>query len=325
MGLTETPNTPLAGVEVLDAADIRARLTPAACLAALEDAYARLHAAPADAGQSVGFPARDGTFHVKAGLYPGTRRYFAAKVNANFPANPGRGLPTIQGLIVLSDGLDGRPLAILDSGELTGLRTAAATALAARHGARTDARRLAVIGCGNQARHQITALAGVRPLAGLAVHDRDPARAAGLADWARENHGLEAEAAGGIAEAAADADIIVTCTTAARPILTPAMVPAGAFVAAVGADNPEKQELDPALFRRARVLVDDAAQCAQGGDRAPALRAGAITEDGVAADLAALAAGAKPGRTGADEIVIFDSTGTGVQDVAAAVAAVVGG
>ena len=93
---------------------------------------------------------------------------------------------------------------------------------------------------------------------------------------------------------------------------------AGCFIAAVGADNPEKWEIDPALMERARVLVDDLDQCASGADLAHALRAGVMTRNDVHADLADLAAGRKRGRENADELVIFDSSGSGVQDVAAA-------
>ncbi len=307
---------------LLGADELRRLLTPARCLAALEDAYRRLHAAPEDAGQSVGFPTTDGTFHIKAGLYPGSHAYLAAKLNANFPGNgAANGLPTIQGMILLADGTDGRPLAVLQSGELTGLRTAAATALAAKHGARDDASRLAIVGCGAQARHQVRALMGVRPITHLDAIDRDAGRAEDLARWARDEQGLTAIPAAAPAEHVGAAEIIVTCTTSKRPILGPDAVPAGCFVAAVGADNPEKQELDPALFAGVRILVDDRDQCAKGGDLAHALRAGMVTTEDVAADLAQLAAGAVPGRTSPDQIVLFDSTGTGVQDVAASVAA----
>ncbi len=312
----------LGDLVMLGAAELRAVLTPAVCLAALEDAYRRLHAAPADGGRSVGFRTRDGMFHVKAGLYPGTHEYFAAKVNANFPDNRQRfGLPTIQGLIVLCDGADGRPVAILQSGELTGRRTAAATALAARHGSRPDARTLAMIGCGAQARYQAEAVVGVLPIKRVTAVDREPANAEAFAAWAAETLGLEAAPATTVADAVAASDITVTCTIATRPLVTPDMVPAGCFIAAVGADNPDKQELDPGLFANARILVDDLDQCAEGGDLAHAIRAGTATRDDVAATLADLAAGARPGRSREDEIVIFDSTGTGVQDVAAAAAA----
>jgi len=324
MGTSENTINPddLSNIVMLGADKLRSVLTPAACLAALENVYRRLHAAPEDSGRSVGFQARDGKFHVKAGLYPGTHEYFAAKVNANYPDNQQRfGLPTIQGLIVLCDGADGRPLAILQSGELTGRRTAAATALAAKYGARPDAQTLALIGCGAQSRHQAEAVANVRPITRIAAVDSEPTNAEAFTAWSTEVLGIEAAPASSIGEAVSGSDIIVTCTTATGPLLTPDLVPTGCFVAAVGADNPDKQELDPALFANARILVDDLGQCAEGGDLAHAIRAGTVSASAVTATLAELAAGAQPGRVNEDEIVIFDSTGTGIQDVAAASAA----
>lgn len=309
-------------ITVLDAAGLNAVLTPARCLAALDDTYRRLHAAPDDKRRSIGFPTRDGTFHVKAGLYPGSHRYFAAKVNANFPGNPQRGeLPTIQGLIVLCDGADGRPLAVMDSGELTGLRTAAATALAAKHGAPPDGGNLAIIGCGGQARHQVAALMNILPIRAITAADARPEASKAFADWAASAFSIPVRASESIAEAVRDSDMIITCTTATRPFLCRDHVRDGCFIAAVGADNPGKNELAPDLFTHARVLVDDAAQCSEGGDLAHAVRAGTARIEDVAATLAELAAGAQPGRTSSDEIVIFDSTGTGVQDVAVAAAA----
>lgn len=310
------------GLLMLGAAELRAILTPALCLMALEEAYRHLHAAPADGSRSVGFQARDGKFHVKAGLYPRTHKYFAAKVNANFPDNPRRhGLPTIQGVVLLCDGADGHPVAILDSGELTGRRTAAATALAAKHGARADSKTLALIGCGAQARYQVEALQGVVSIERILAHDRDPDRADRIVAWASESLGLEVQRAAGVTEAVVGSDITVTCTTAASAFLMADMVPAGAFVAAVGADNPDKQELDPKLFAKARILVDDLEQCAGGGDLAHAIRAGHVTEADVTATLAQLSAGVRQARAAGDEIVLFDSTGTGLQDVAVAAAA----
>ncbi len=307
---------------MLGAAELRANLTPARCLAALEDAYRHLHSAPTDHGRSIGFATRDGKFHVKAGLFPGTHKYFAAKVNANYPGNQQRfGLPTIQGLIVLCACADGRPVAILQSGELTGRRTAAATALAAKHGARPESRALALIGCGTQARHQVEAIRGVLPIERVTAVDVEPTRAEALSAWVIETLGIDAVPTTVIADAVAGSDITVTCTTATRAIIARDMVPDGCFIAAVGADNPDKQELDPELFANARILVDDPDQCAEGGDLAHAMRAGTATPEKVAATLADMASGAKPGRIAKNEIVIFDSTGTGVQDVAAAAAA----
>ena len=122
-------------------------------------------------------------------------------------------------------------------------------------------------------------------------------------------------------DALTEMDICITCTTSTSPVLTEDLDLNGLFVAAVGADNPEKHEIAAAHMQRARVLVDDVEACASGGDLNHALRAGVMSKDQVHADLAALAAGRKPGRVREDELVIFDASGSGVQDVAAAWAA----
>lgn len=320
--MTSEPLGSRSNIVFLSAAHLQELLGPETCLAALEDMYANLHAAPEDAGKSLGFETTGGKFHVKAGLSPRTHRYFAAKINANYPANFEQfGLPTIQGVIVLSSCEDGRPVAILQSGELTGLRTAAATALAAKHGARTDARRLAMVGCGAQAKHQIRAICGIRQISHISVFDRETSSGNRLASWVNEILGIETVVASSIGDALGDSDICVTSTTSTQAIVDTAMVPQGCFIAAVGADNPDKQELDPAIFAKARILVDDANQCAASGDLAHAIKAGVVEIGDVSATLAQLAAGAANGRTSNDEIVIFDSTGTGVQDVAACAAA----
>jgi alanine dehydrogenase len=305
---------------LLSGAALRRLVAPADTVAALRAAYRALADNPGDQGRSLGFTVERGSIHVKAGLLPGSRAVFAAKVNVNLPGNEARTrLPTIQGVVVLADATDGRPLAILESMTLTALRTAAAAALAATYGARPDARRLAIIGCGAQARDQLAAFAAAFRLETVAVFDLDAAKAASFARAA--GSGLRCTTAPSVAAAVAGADLVVTCTTAKAPVLTADMDLAGAFVAAVGADNLAKQEIDPALMARARVLVDDLDACAAGGDLFHALAAGTMTRDAIAADLAELAAGRKAGRARADELVIFDSTGSGVQDVALAEAA----
>lgn len=331
MGKPEMPIKPkslaldpdeLDGLVLLGAKQLRELLTPQVCLAALEDAYRRLHAAQHDNSQSLGFQARGGKFHVKAGLYPQTHEFFAAKVNANFPDNRDRhALATIQGLIVLCDGANGKPLAILHSGELTARRTAAATALAARYGARPNSRTLAIIGCGFQAWYQVKAILGVLPITKVLACDLSRDRAMSLVARIEQKPGLQATHAESVNDAVSASDVIVTCTTGTKVVVMDGMVRPGSFIAAVGADNPDKQELDPKLFERARILVDDLDQCSKSGDLLHAIRAGTATLDSVAATLSDLASGTKPGRGSEDDIVIFDSTGTGLQDVAAAATA----
>jgi len=149
------------------------------------------------------------------------------------------------------------------------------------------------------------------------VFDIDSVRAEAFAR-ANSTATCSATAAPDVRDAVRDVDICITCTTSKSPILTDDLDLRGCFIAAIGADNPDKQEIAPALMRRARVIVDDIEACASGGDLNHALRAGAMSKDQVHADLADLAAGRKRGRMTEDELVIFDSSGSGVQDVAAA-------
>jgi ornithine cyclodeaminase/alanine dehydrogenase-like protein (mu-crystallin family) len=308
-------------VILLSGPNLRRLLRPQVAITALRDAYAALANHKEDQGRSLAFVVEGGSIHVKSGLLPGSHLAFASKLNVNLPDNWGkRRLPTIQGLVVVADARDGRPLAVMDSMTLTGLRTAATTALAAGFGARAESKTAAIIGCGAQASYQLEALRAVFPLRSIHVFDTDQRRAEAFATET-STPTCAVIPMPSVREAVQGADICVTCTTAKSAILGDDLDLRGCFIAAVGADNPEKQEIAPALMRRARLLVDDVEACAAGGDLHHALREGAVVKEQVHADLAELAAGRKPGRTTAEELVIFDSCGSGVQDVAAAWAA----
>jgi ornithine cyclodeaminase/alanine dehydrogenase-like protein (mu-crystallin family) len=330
---------------ILAAADVARLLDLESCMAAVERAFVA-HAEGRAFGPAVlGVHVPGGGFHVKAaGLAgpggegrpnkepgagnaagsedfgasaPGPR--FAAKLNANFPGNARRfGLPTIQGVVVLSDGENGFPLAVMDSGTITSLRTAAATGVAAKALARADARVATVCGTGAQSRDQIRALAVVRPLAKVFAFDLDSARARAFAEHMTAELGVPVEPEPDLAQAARASDLIVTCTPSRRWFLDRDMVRPGAFVAAVGADSEDKQEIAPALMAAAKVVADVRAQCAEIGDLHHAIAAGAMKIDDVHAELADVLAGRRPGRENETEITLFDSTGTALQDVAAA-------
>lgn len=261
---------------------------------------------------------RGGTFHAKGAAIGLGRHFVALKLNGNFPCNPAaRGLQTIQGAVLLCDGDTGSVLAIIDSIEVTLRRTAAATALAARYLARRDSSTVLICGCGEQGAAQLAALRAVLPLRRVTAWDRDFERARSFARTA-DDSGIEAEPVRDLVEARFD--VIVTATTARTPFLEPRHLGAGTFVAAVGADSPDKSELHPDAMRGARVVVDVLDQCAAFGDLRHALAAGAIRLEDVHGELAELVAGTKPGRMSDDEITIFDSTGTALEDAAAAVA-----
>jgi len=309
------------GTLVLTRRDVRQLLGLDECLSAMESAF-RLHAEGRSLGPGVlGIRSREGGFHIKAAGLESGRLYFAAKTNANFPGNPRRfGLPTIQGVIVLCDGDDGRPLAVMDSIEVTLRRTAAVTALAARHLALPDAATATVCGCGMQGRAQLRALARVLPLSRVYAYDTESGRADVYARELSTELSIDVRAVRDHAEASLATQVWLTCTPSRAAFLRREQVAPGAFVAAVGADSEDKQELDPALMAKATIVVDILDQCATIGDLHHALEAGSVRREDVHAELADLVVGRKPGRTRRDEITVFDSTGTALQDVAAAAA-----
>jgi alanine dehydrogenase len=307
---------------LLSRRDVADLLTLAGCVAAVEEAFRQHARGRALPPAILGVPAEGGGFHVKAaGLRLGGRVYFAAKTNANFPGNPGRsGLPTIQGIVLLFDGENGVPLAVLDSMEITILRTGAATAAAAKRLARPDARVATICGCGEQGRVQLEALALALPLQRAWAYDADPERARRFAREASRDHRFEVEPASDLAAAVRASEAVVTCTPSRKALIADADVSPGTFLAAVGADSAGKQELDPRILTRAKVVVDSLDQCAEIGDLHHAIAAGLLTRSDVHAELAEVIEGTKAGRASAEEIVVFDSTGTALEDVAAAAA-----
>jgi len=310
----------MSAVPAFSGADVERLLAPQACIAAVEEAF-RGHALGTvpDPGL-LGMHGAAGSFHVKAGFLTADRPYFAAKVNANFPSNAAAGLPTIQGTILLFDASNGVPLAGIDSMSVTALRTAAASAIAAKYLARRESACLLVCGCGAQAAAQLRALLCVREPSRVLAHDIDARKAERFASAMQRETGMTLRATNDLRAAAGEADLIVTCTTARRHFIEHDMVRPGTFIAAVGADNDDKQEIDPVLLGHANVVTDLTAQAARIGDLHHAIEAGAMRIEDVHAELGEVVAAMKPGRTNDGEVTIFDSTGTGLQDVAAAVA-----
>lgn len=304
---------------ILGSLEISGLLGPGDYLQCVEDAFLSLRAKPVSSPAPMHIPCELGGVHAKGAAFGADNPVVAVKANANFPGNPERfGLPTIQGAIILIDGVNGVLLAILDSAEITVKRTAAATALAARHLARADSAALAVVGCGAQAAAQVEAVAALFDLRHINAWDIDAAKAAILARDLGAHYGISAQATRSLADAVGKMDIVITCTPATQAFLDIRDVAPGTFVAAIGADNPNKCELTPALMAGAKVVVDSLDQCAQMGDLHHAIAAGVVDVDGVHAELSDIVAGVRPGRMTAEEICIFDSTGVGVLDAACA-------
>jgi ornithine cyclodeaminase/alanine dehydrogenase-like protein (mu-crystallin family) len=260
-----------------------------------------------------------GEFHVKTAALGAAPGYYAAKINANFPGNPERhGLPTVQGMIGLFDTATGRALALLDSIEITTLRTAAASAIAARFLARADAATLLICGCGNQGRAHLRAMLLVRRLRRVLAHDSSPGQVSTFIREMAPETGLDIEPAPDLASAFPGCDIAVTCTPARAVLVSADDIRPGQFIAAVGADSEGKQELDPAVLCRSLVVADIAGQAARMGEMQHAIASGLMVIGDLHAELGQLITGARPGRSSDDQVFVFDSTGTAVQDVAAA-------
>jgi alanine dehydrogenase len=304
---------------MLSRSDLAALMTTRDYLISAEDAFRALGEGRASTVTPLHVETTHGVFHAKGGAYRSQRDYFALKLNANFPDNPERtGLPTIQGAILLCDADSGALLCILDSAEVTLRRTAAASALAARYLAPANARTLLLCGCGVQALAHAEALSDLIRLETVFCWDQRPEKAQALSASIKTDLSLHALPIVDFAAAAQSAQIIVTCTTSAAPFLRPEHVRPGAFVAAIGADNPNKSELTPALVARAALVCDSMSQCESMGDLHHALAAGVISRDRVRAELSDIVTDARLGRLLSEEIVVFDSTGLAVQDAAAA-------
>jgi len=279
--------------------DVADLLTIDDAIGAVENAFRLLGRGEVPRPAIAGMHGTGGAFHIKAAI-AGDR--FTSKINSNFF----EAKPRIKGVIALCDANDGRVLAVMDSIEITILRTGAATAVAAKYLARQNVRTALIIGCGLQGHVQARALRRVRDIEKIFAFDvnRDAA-----ADFA-EHIG---------AEAVPDpvwADIVVTCTPSRKAILE--KVQPGAFVAAVGADSEEKQEIAPSLMASSKVVTDLTEQCRTIGDLHHAIEAGVMRAEDVYAELSEVVAGKKRGRESEDEVIIFDSTGMALQDVAAA-------
>jgi ornithine cyclodeaminase/alanine dehydrogenase-like protein (mu-crystallin family) len=258
-------------------------------------------------------------FHIKSGGITLTKPYFALKVNgSSFQNREKYNLPNIMGAIILFDGDMIFPLAVLDSIEITIRRTGAATAVAAKYLARKDSETACIVGYGTQGRIQLTCLSRVLPLKQALVTGRNNEAGGAYADTMSKELGMSVTFLPDIDEAVSRSDVVVTSTPARSPLFDPSAPRPGTFIAAVGADSPDKQELDPALLGRGVVICDITDQCARVGELHHAVDAGVMTVDQVRGELGDVIAGKIPGRTDDDEIIIFDSTGTAIQDASAA-------
>jgi len=245
-------------------------------------------------------------------------RHMGVKIVSVYPDNPAKGLPAVIGVYLLFDADTGKPLAALDAPELTVRRTACASALAARFLAREDASNLLVVGAGAMAPHLARAHAAVRPIRKVRIWNRRSEKAEDLAARLR-GEGFDAAAAPDLEAAAREADVISCATLSAEPLIRGAWLKPGAHLDLVGAFRPHMRESDDDAVRRARLFCDTRkGALAEAGDLADPIARGVIAASDVVAELAELCRGEKRGRESDDEITLFKSVGTALEDLAAA-------
>lgn len=248
---------------------------------------------------------------------PAPGSFLGTKIVNVFPENGRRGLPSVSATYVLMSGETGIPLVVLDGTRLTLWRTAAASALAASYLARKDAARLVMVGAGALAPFLIRAHQSQRLITDIAVWNHNASRAAALAERLRQE-GCAARLAGNLEAAVREADIISCATLSKSPLVKGEWLRRGAHLDLVGAFDLTMREADDEALLRSSVFVDTKAALEEGGDVTLALKAGAIDSAHVRGDLSDLCAGRHAGRGSADEITLFKSVGTAIEDLAGA-------
>lgn len=244
---------------------------------------------------------------------------FGAKIVSVFPGNTVRGLPVVTGFYVLCDPETGALLALMDATHLTGVRTAAASAVATRYLGKGSASRLAVFGAGVQARFHVEAMRVVRPIAEVRVYNRTRERGQTFVEEIRRTSGLRVYLAESPEACIDGADLIVTCTRSRTPLFEGNRVSAGTHINAVGVYTPDAQELDERTIQWAAVFVDTfEGALAEAGDLLIPLAKGLITREHLRGELADLVTGRVKGRTSDDEITVFKSVGYALEDAVTA-------
>jgi ornithine cyclodeaminase/alanine dehydrogenase-like protein (mu-crystallin family) len=302
-------------VLVLSERDVETLLEMRACISAMERVLAALarDELHQPLRQMIRPPRTDTLFGLMPAYRGADRPTYALKEIVVAPENPARGMDSHQGAVLLHDGHTGELVSVLNASPITAIRTAAVSAVATRALARPDARRVAILGAGVQARAHVEAMRAVLDEPEIRVWSRTAANATALA------RDLDVVAAMTAHEAVTDAEVICTVTTAREPILERAWLSDGVHINAVGSASPAARELDAATVAAASLFVDRRESAiAESGDYLLALADGAIGEDHIRAELGEVLVGRHPGRQRHDEITLFESLGIGVEDLAAA-------
>lgn len=309
-------------MRILSRADVQKSLSMKDAIAIVRDAFAQLSSNEATVPVRVPIPIQEHngvTLFMPAYLH--TSGALAIKIVSVHNQNPTKGLPLIHALVVVIDAATGKPLAAMEGGYLTALRTGAASGAATDLLARRDARVAAIFGAGVQGRTQLLGIAAVRNLERVYVYDALPTQVEKYVSEMRGQPGVpnDLRAAASSTEAVHEADIICTATTSRQAVFDHKDLKRGVHINAVGAYTPEMQEIGEETVRASRIVIDHRASAvAEAGDIVIAMKRGFITEANIYAEIGEIAAGTKPGRTNNEEITFFKSVGNAVQDASVA-------
>jgi ornithine cyclodeaminase/alanine dehydrogenase-like protein (mu-crystallin family) len=304
-------------MRLIDAAEVRANLTYEVCIPVVRQAMIALSAGETRQLLRSIMHFTDGRmFGVMPGAM-GDTLAFGAKVLSVFPKNFEVGRPSHQGVVLLFDPVSGELACVAEARTITAIRTAAASAVATDALARPDARRLAILGYGEQAETHVHAIAKVRPLERVAVWGRSPDRAQAFADRMSAEVGLDVHPVNSAQAAVEDADIVCTVTASHEPVLMGAWVAPGTHVNLVGSSFPGPAEVDSELVVRSRFIADyREGILKQGAEFLIAKQAGLVGDDHIVGEIGQVLSGALAGRQSADQITVYKSIGHIVQDLA---------
>lgn len=233
------------------------------------------------------------------------------------PDNPKKGLPTVMALVILNSTETGTPIAVMDGTHLTDMRTGAGGGVAVKYLARKNAKTVGFVGTGNQARTQLLAINEVIDIEEVKATSTSEKSTLAFKEEMEKRIECEITPKKSIEEVC-DCDILVTTTPSREPIVMNEWISDGTHINAIGADAPGKEELDPLILKRAKIVVDDLPQASHSGEVNVPLSKGLITESDIFGELGEVIVGRKKARTSDSDITIFDSTGLAIQDVATA-------
>jgi ornithine cyclodeaminase/alanine dehydrogenase-like protein (mu-crystallin family) len=309
-------------VRIISADDIDQTLSYPQLIDGLEAAFRAAIAVPPRQHHTISQDGSDATLLVMPAWDESAdaagERHLGCKLVSVFPDNATRGEPALAGSYLLMSGTTGAPLAVMEARRLTAWRTAAASALAARHLARDDASCLLMVGAGTLAPFLVRAHRAVRPITRVLLWNRTRSRAIATAFALANAAGIETEIADDLEAAVREADIVSCATLSPEPLIKGAWLKKGMHVDLVGGFTPRMREADDAAIKKARLYVDTRTALKEAGDLAQPIRRKAITAAKILGDLGQLCRGEVKGRRKADEITLFKSVGTAIEDLAAA-------